>query len=288
MKSVRIMPESIARFLMLNAGILIIALGDHFFKFPNNFSMGGVAGIAVVVSKLIPALSSSVITSILNIVLLIVGFMVFGRSFGFMTAYASVALSGFLLILDKVVPMTAPFTQEPMLEMIFAVLLPAIGAAILFNIGASSGGTDVIAMILKKHTNLNIGNALLISDSIFAVASCFVFGMQTGLISIVGLVAKALVVDTVIENINLCKYFTIVTTKPQEVENYIIKFLNRSATVMDGSGAFSNEKKAVMLCVVNRPQAILLRNYIKQIDPQSFLLITNTSQIVGKGFRSAA
>ena len=100
--------------------------------------------------------------------------------------------------------------------------------------------------------------------------------------------AKALVVDSVIENINLCKYFTIITTKPQEVENYIIKYLNRSATVMDGSGAFSNEKKAVLLCVVSRPQAVMLRNYIKKIDPHSFLLITNTSQIIGKGFRSAA
>jgi uncharacterized membrane-anchored protein YitT (DUF2179 family) len=198
-----------------------------------------------------------------------------------------VALSGFLLIFEKVIPMAAPFTQEPMLEMVFAVLLPAIGSAMLFNIGASSGGTDVIAMILKKFTNINIGRALLLSDSVFAVASCFVFGMQTGLISILGLVAKALVVDSVIENINLCKYFTIITTKPREVEDYIIKTLNRGATVVDGSGAFTNEKKSVLLCVVSRSQAVMLRNYIKQTDPDAFLLITNTSQIIGNGFRSA-
>jgi uncharacterized membrane-anchored protein YitT (DUF2179 family) len=111
--------------------------------------------------------------------------------------------------------------------------------------------------------------------------------MQTGLISILGLVAKALVVDSVIENINLCKYFTIITTKPREVEDYIIKTLNRGATVVDGSGAFTNEKKSVLLCVVSRSQAVMLRNYIKQTDPDAFLLITNTSQIIGNGFRSA-
>lgn len=279
--------SSAKEFALLNAGILLVAAGVYFFKFPNNFSIGGVSGISVILGHLIPAYSPATIVFVLNISLMVLGLIAFGKSFGVKTAYASVMLSVELWLLERFAPMQQPFTSEPMLELVFAVMLPAIGSAMLFDIDASTGGTDVIAMLLKKYTSINIGRALLLSDFIITVAACAVFGMQTGLFSILGLAAKAVVVDSVIESIHLCKYFTIITSKPTEVSEFIVKNLHRGATSMDANGVFTNDNKTVILCAVHRAQAVHLRNYVRSVDSKAFILITNTSEIIGKGFRGA-
>ena len=139
--------------------------------------------------------------------------------------------------------MTAPFTDQPFLELCFAMMLPAVGSAILFNCNASTGGTDIVAMILKKYTSLDIGKALLVSDALIAFSACFVFDIRTGLFSLLGLIIKAFVVDSVIESINLCKYFSIVTSCPDAICDYIIREMNRSSTVIDAIGAYSHEDR---------------------------------------------
>ncbi|MEG0693119.1 MAG: YitT family protein, partial [Oscillospiraceae bacterium] len=262
-------------------------IGVYFFKFPNNFSTGGVSGIAVILGKLINSVTPGALVFIINMVLLLIGFLIFGKHFGIKTAYASILMSVQIWVLEWLMPMSKPFTTEPLLELIFAVMLPAFGSALLFNMDASSGGTDVIAMILKRYTNINIGRALLFSDAIIVFACFGVFGMQTGLFSLLGLAAKALIVDSVIESINLCKYFTIITTKPNEVCDYIVTVLKRGATKLEAEGAFTNEKKTMVVTVVRRAQGIKLQKQIKEIDDKAFILITNTSEIIGKGFRGA-
>ena len=172
------------------------------------------------------------------------------------------------------------------MELIFGVMLPAIGSAILFNIDASNGGTEIIAMILKKYASVDIGRALFITDFFITAATFFVFDIQTGLFSLTGLMAKSLVVDSVLENFNLCKYFTIITNKPDEICNFIARELNRGATLYDASGAFTHEHKTIVITVLRRNQAILLQKFIRQNDPGAFIMITNTSEIIGKGFRS--
>ncbi len=274
-------------FLLLNAGVSIMALGIYFFKFPNNFSTGGVSGIAVIISGIFQTATPGNIVFMVNMLLLAVGYLVFGKGFGLKTTYASFVMSGEIWLLERLVPMSAPFTDEPLLELIFAVMLPAFGSAILFNIDASSGGTDIAAMVLKKFTNINIGRALLCSDLLITIAACFVFDMKTGLFSIVGLAAKALVVDSVIESFNMCKFFTIITTKPQQVSEFIVQTLHRGATMEKGYGAFTHEDKTIIITAVRRAQAVKLQRYVRQIDQKAFILITNTSEIIGKGFRGA-
>ena len=171
-----------------------------------------------------------------------------------------------------------------MLELVFAIFLPAVGSAILFNIGASSGGTDIIAMILKAHSSLNIGTALLCVDVASVLMSFFVFGPTTGLYSSLGLMAKSLVIDEAIENINLCKCFTIICDDPDPICEYIIHDLNRSATTYKAQGAFTHHNKTVILTTVKRGQAVWLRNYIRKKEPDAFILISNSSEIIGKGF----
>lgn len=278
------MVSKIKEFILLTVGILIMVVGIYFFKFPNNFSFGGVTGIAIVVSEYLPV-SRGVITTIINVALLIIGFLLLGKGFGIKTVYTSLLMSFGLSFLEKVCPMTHPLTDEVILELAFGIFLPAVGSALLFNIGASSGGTDIVAMILKKYTSINIGNALLLTDLIIVAATFFVFDFKTGLLSTLGLFVRSFMIDGVIENINLQKYFTVVCSDPEPICDFITLDLGRSATVCEGIGAFSHDKKYVIYTVMSRAQAVRLRSFIHIQDPSAFILISDTSEIIGKGFR---
>lgn len=276
--------KNIFDYTLMTIASLILIIGVYFFKFPNHFSFGGVTGLAVVLSAVTP-LSASSINFVINMLLLVVGFIFLGKDFGIKTVYVSVLTSVGLSLLEKVYPMSRPFTKEPVLELIFAIVLPALSSAILFNIGASGGGTDIVAMVLKKHTPVNIGTALFFVDLSITVAACVLFDIQTGLFSLCGLMAKSLVIDTAIENINLCKYFTIVCDNPEPVCEFIHKELQRSATIFRAEGTYAHQQKYVILTVMKRSQAVQLRNFIKINQPMAFMMITNSSEIIGKGFR---
>lgn len=277
--------NSLREWLYITAGILIMTAGIYFFKFPNHFSTGGVTGIAIILGHYIPAITPGTLVTIINVALLILGFAVFGKSFGIRTVYASLLMSGMLQLLEAVYPMEAPLTSQPLVELLFAVGLPAVGSAILFNLDASSGGTDIIAMILKKHTALNIGIALLCSDIIITVSACFAFGMETGLFSILGLIIKSLFMDMVTDNLKTKKCFQIITSDPEPVVDFITGVLHRGATRLQGEGAYTHEGKTVLLTVVSRHEAVVLRNYIHKQDPGAFMIITSSTEIIGKGFR---
>ena len=271
--------------LLITAGVLVLTVGVYFFKFPNHFSTGGVTGIAIVLGHYIPALTPGTFVTVINLFLLLLGFIVFGRSFGVRTAYASLLMSGTLQLLEVLVPLDAPLTSQPLVELMFAVGLPAVGSAILFNLDASSGGTDIIAMILRKYTSLNIGLALLCSDIIITVSACFAFGMETGLLSILGLVIKSLFMDVVMDNLMIKKCFQIITSSPEPIKAFITGTLHRGATQLHGEGVYSHKGKTVLITVVSRHEAILLRNFIRKNDPSAFLIITSSTEIIGNGFR---
>ena len=280
---------SIAKeYVLLTLGTVIMAVGTYFFKFPNNFSTGGVTGLAVVLARYFPMISRADFMMIFNVALLGLGVAVFGKSFAGKTVYVSLLMSAVTWLMERMIPMAAPMTNQPLLELVFAVSLPAIGSAILFNLDASSGGTDIVAMVLRKYTSLDIGKALICSDLVITLAACVAFGMETGLFSILGLVMKSLLVDMVLENINTHKYFHIITTKPQAIEEFITSTLHRGATELHGEGAYTHEGRTVLLTVMNRHEAVLLRRYVRQVDPGAFVLIINTGEIVGKGFRGTA
>ena len=276
---------AVCEYGLITIATLIMVVGIYVFKFPNNFSFGGVSGMAVLLAKL-TSITAGDWTFLLNMVLLVLGFFFLGRSFGIKTVYVSVLMSVALSGMEKLFPMTQPLTTQPVLELIFAIFLPSLSAAILFNIGASGGGTDILAMILKKYTSFNIGSALFVVDLLITVAACFVFDPTTGLFSFTGLMAKSLVIDGVIENINLCKCFHIICDDPDPICDFIIRELNRSATVYKAQGAFSHHSKTVIMTTMKRSQAVHLRNYIKKVEPTAFILISNSSEIIGKGFLS--
>lgn len=273
-------------FLLLNLGLVLLAAGIHFFKSPNHFAMGGTSGISIIASTLLPGMDVGTFMFIVNGILIVLGFLFLGRAVIGATLYSSVALSFYVWILERVAPMAHPFTDDTMLELVYAVILPAAGSAIIFNIGASSGGTDIIAMILSKHTSLEIGKALLVSDFCIAVFAGGLYGVRTGLYCVLGLLAKAFVVDGVIEGINVRKQVTIVSAKQAEINDFIMHRLHRGATVYDAHGAFSGDSEQVIITVLNRREAVALRNYIRKVDPGAFITIVNSSETIGKGFRA--
>ena len=281
-------PRQLARELALMVlGTALVAAGSYFFKFPNHFSTGGVTGLAVLINAALPALPASNVAAVLNLLSLVLGFAVLGRGFGVRTIFCTVLFSAMLAGLEAVVPLSAPLTDQPLLELLFGVLLPALGSAVLFNIEASTGGTDIVAMALKKVTPLDIGMALLLSDVLIAGGTLFLYDIRTGLFSLLGLMLKSVLVDSAIESLNRRKSFMVVTRFPEELCQFITGRLHRSATYWTATGAYSGEEVTVVLTVISRGQAVVLRKYLRGLDPHAFMVVSNSSEIFGKGFLRA-
>ena len=292
--------KNIKYFLYVNLGILLTAIGIYFFKTPNGFATGGVSGLSLILANALPFVSQGTYMLAINVILLIIGFIVLGKSCGILTCYCSLMISLENLLFENIFPTTNPeifpfdgrLTSEPLLELVYAVLLTGVGSAILFKFKASSGGTDIVALIFKKKTDINVGTALLYTDIFIALATfvkfsgdTVTFDAQTGLFSLLGLFAKIFIIDDIIDSINLCKSFTIITTKPEEINSFITKKLAHSATVYKAEGAYTHEGRTVVMTVCRRAEAIRLRKAVNEIDPHAFIIITKTSEIMGRGFR---
>lgn len=279
------MKWNLKHFFLLTASTLLMAFGTYFFKFTNNFTFGGITGLAVLVAKT-GLMSAGDFNLVASMLLLIAGLIILGKEFAARTAYCSILLSIALSVMERLWPLSEPLTSQPMLELCFAIALPALGSAVLFNIGSSSGGTDIIAMILKKYSSFDIGRALMISDAVITTASFFVFDIETGLYSFLGLAIRSFMIDNFIESFNLSKYFNVVCDHPEPICDFIVHTLGRSASVCLAKGAYSGKDKYLILTALNRVQAVKLRNFIKNEEPDAFILISNTSEIIGKGFHS--
>lgn len=278
--------KHIKSFFIITISITIMAIGVYFFKFPNNFTFGGVTGAAVVFANLLPV-SASMFSTIANMILLVIGFIFLGKNFAIKTTYATVLLSAELLAFEKITPITHPLSNEPMLELIFAIALPAISSALLFYEGASSGGTDVIAMIVKKYTNVeDIGMALFLTDLVMIIIACFVFDIKTALYSFVGLVVKSFMIDAIIENIMLRKSIMLICNDKDVICDFIINELGRSATYVDAKGAYTGERNYIVFSTLTKKQAVELRRFIHANRLHAFMSVMSTSEVFGKGFSS--
>ncbi|MDY2919529.1 MAG: YitT family protein [Anaerococcus sp.] len=271
------------RYLLMSFAAIFMAFGTHFFKYPNSFVIGGVEGMSIIASMFV-SLSRPLITLIINVTLLVVSFLILGKSFTFRTGYVAILNSLTALLLDKICPLSGTLTDNTMLELFFTLIISSTGSAILFNIAASSGGTDIIAMILKKYSRLEVGKALLMIDSIFTIGSIYVFGMEIGLFSIFGLLIKGVFVDIIISSMKQAKMFIIITSKTEEVGNFIKSELNRSATVIDAKGLYLKKDMTVFISATSNVEAPRFKAFIKKIDPKAFITILNTSNVVGKGW----
>lgn len=289
--------EFFRQFLLLTAGASLAAIGVYFFKIPNNFSTGGISGLSIILSRLIVDvfhvevawLSAGALLTYLNVLLILLALIIVGRDFSIKTVYCTLLMSGLTWLLEQIVPLDKPLTTQPLLELIFAIGIPSIGTAILFYEGASTGGTDIIAMIIKKYSTINISISLFIADSFIVLSSIFVFkNAETFLFCALGLVSKTFFVNRLLEGINTSKSCIVITSKDYEdlICEFITKELRKSATISEAfSSAYLHENKTVIITVLTRSQALRLKRYTKQVDEHSFIVVNSTSTIYGNGFR---
>ena len=268
LKKPKITRATVLYWVVLNIGTLLLAAGVYFFKAPRNFATGGVSGLSILLAKFTVGI---------------------GKDCGFKTAYCSLVYSGEMQIMKLICPIEQGtyVTNDVFLDFVYAMLLTAAGSAIIFNCHASSGGTDIVALIIKKYTKVkNVGTALLITDFFIAVSTFFVFGdVTTGLYSLLGLFAKTFIVDGVIENIGKNKFVTIITTAPELITPFILEGIHRGYTSYKATGGYTGDEKTIIITVCRRGEALKLKLRIHAADPSAFVILTDTNEIVGKGFR---
>lgn len=271
-------------FLLLNLGAFLDAAGFYFFLAPNQIAAGGINGLALVLNKYFPGLPLGLLVLLMSIILLIIGFILIGTVFGIKTIYCSILIPVLIWVMENVYPLNNPLSSDILVQLIFGVLLSGVGLAILFNQNASSGGTDIAARILNKFYHIDLGKGLLIIDFFITIAAAATFGIGKGMYALLGVILYGFIIDAVIEGFSMSKHVTIITTESRAVSEYIVKELDRSATIYKAQGAFSGKEWDVIMTIVDRREFIKLRNFIKQLDKRAFISVQNTHEVLGEGF----
>lgn len=278
------MYEKVREFIIVNIGLALVACGIYFFLIPNNLAAGGVSGLAMVINGWYKNLSIGFLMVSMNAILFVIGFIFIGNSFGFKTVYSSFALSFMMWILEKTIPMSGSITGEMFLELIYGILISGAGMGIVFLQNASTGGTDIIAKILNKYFKVKIGRAVLFADFLITLLASVAFGLKIGLYALLGVIINGFVIDSVIEGIESHKEIRIISSKNEQIMEFIINELQRGATIYTAKGGYSGECKESISTVVDRKQFLKLRNYIRSVDRTAFVTVYTVHETLGNGF----
>lgn len=277
------MKDKFKEYLLIFIGVILVALALEYFFIPNEIAAGGVTGLAVVITQYIPVISTGTLVFIMNIVLFVVGFVFLGKGFGLKTIVSSLLLSGIMIFIEQ---FFKPFalTNDLMLATIFGAAITAFGMGIIFNVNASTGGTDIIAKVLNKYFNIDVGKSLLVVDFIITLLGAVTFGLDKGFYAILSVVMNGILIDKVIEGFNKCKEVVIISTENKKISRFILEDLDRGCTYLKGIGAFSGEETRVIYAVLGRSEFIRLKQYISKIDPQAFITVGEVHEVMGEGF----
>ena len=268
-------------YLLVTLATGLIAAAVYFFMIPSNLAVGSISGLSLVLSNFIP-LRISVITFVLNAILLVIGFIFIGRDFGAKTIYSTFLMSGYLYIFEVFFPMNQPFTDDPFLELVCYILVLAVGQAFLFNNNASSGGLDIIAKILNKYLHMDLGKAMTAAGMCAAVTSVFVYDAKSVILSILGTYLSGTVLDNFIAGFTIKKRVCILSEKNEEIREYIVGTLKRGATMYTAVGGFNNKEQTEVVTILTRNEYIKLMDYIHRTDPRAFMTISSVNEVVGE------
>lgn len=279
------MNKKFKEYIIMTLGMLMVAISVEFFVIPNNMASGGITGFSVVVNNYIPALSVEALTFIFNIILFIIGFIFIGGSFGVKTLYGALGISALMWIIKTVFNPQA-ITNDLMINAIFASALTGTGLALVFSQDASTGGTDIIAKILNKYLKLDMGKSMQVVDMIVVVLGGLTFGWEKGMYSLVIVFMNGFIIDKVIAGFNNCKEMLIMSSKNDEIKTFIMNDVNRGCTIIPAKGAYSGQETDMIYCVVNRKQFLDIKKFIKEIDSDAFITVSEAHEVLGKGFDS--
>lgn len=270
--------RNIREFFTIIMGTAIIAAAVYFFMLPSNLSVGSASALAMVLSNVIP-LPISMITFILNVGLLIIGFLLIGPEFGAKTIFTSVILPGFLGLYEILFPDFQSITQDPMLDAISYILVVSIGLSLVFSCNASSGGLDIVAKLMQKYLRMDLGKAMSLSGMLVACSSVFFYDKVTVVISILATYFCGLLVDYFIFGINIKRRVCILSNRHEEVLNYILHELHSGATIYEGIGAYDNKVRKEIITIVDKTEYRHLMEYIKKNDPTAFITVYSVNEV---------
>ncbi len=275
--------DNVKDFLLITIGVVLVAVGVVYFFQPNDIAAGGVTGLAIVINNYLPFISVGPLVLIMNVILYIIAFIVIGSNFGGKSIYASIALSGFMWILETFLPYN--ITEDLMLATIFGTLISSIGMAIVFNANASTGGTDILAKILNRFFHVDIGKSLLVVDFFVTLLGAITFGLNKGLYALLAVIVNGIAIDKVIAGFNSRKEITIISDKNKEISGYILEELERGCTFLKGVGAYSGKDTALLYTILDRSEFIKLKRHIIDVDKKAFISVGEVHEVLGEGFK---
>ena len=263
---------------ILTAAVAVIAAAVYFFLVPSHTSVSSISGLGIVLSNFVP-LPLSAITMILNVVLLLIGFLTCGREFGAKTVYTSILLPFFIGVLERVFPNIGSLTDSQELDVLCYILVVSVGLSILFNRNASSGGLDIVAKIMNKYLHMDLGRAMSLSGMCVALSAALVYDKKTVVLSVLGTYFNGLVLDHFIFDHNIKRRVCIITKKEEALRHFIIHDLHSGATVYESYGAYNLEKRREIITIVDKSEYQKLMNFMNREDPQAFITVYTVSDM---------
>ena len=270
--------KTIKEFAIISVGTAIVAAAVFFFMLPSHVSVGSGAALAMVLSNFIP-LSVSAITLIMNVGLLIIGFILIGPEFGAKTVYCSILMPVIMGVFEKIFPNFQSITQDPLLDVICYILVVGIGLAILFSRNASSGGLDIVAKIMNKYLKMDLGQAMSASGIVVALSSALCYDSKTVVLSLLGTYFGGLVVDHFIFGINIKRRVCVISNQLEPIVNYVLHELHSGATLNEIIGAYDRTPKMEMVTIVDKNEYKKLMDYVRDIDPKAFVTVYSVSDM---------
>jgi len=278
------MYKKLKNFMIINIGMVIMAAGLYFFLIPANLAVGGVTGLAMVIQNYLPWINLGILMACFNIALFILAFIIIGKEFGGNSIYCSFLLSGLIGILEVTIPLSQPIVDDLMLNLIFGIVIQGIGMAIVFYQNASTGGTDIVAKIINKFTQIDIGKALFLSDAIITLLAGMAFGVTLGLYAFLGILINGIVIDKVIAGINTKIHALVISKEPEIINAFIQNELKRGTTFLFGAGGYSNKDKQIISVILTRKEYMKLKHFVKDNDSSAFITVSFVHEVLGEGF----
>lgn len=272
--------ETLRDYGLITAGSVLIAAAVGFFMVPGDLVLGSVAGLAMVLSQVLP-LRVATLNMILNILFLLLGFIFMGRSFGAKTVYASVLYPALVWGIDMVLPDLTSMTGDTWLDLLCFIFLVSAGQAILFHVNASSGGLDVPAKILNKYFHIDIGKAVTVCGLVTVVSSVLVYDLRTMIVGILGTYLNGVVVDEFVSGFSRKKRVCILSDRHEEIKEYILHKLSRGVTVYQAVGGFEGKERPELVTILTKTEYAQLMAYVRRTDPDAFLTVTAVSEVAG-------
>lgn len=268
-------------YALISFATFVIAAAVYFFLIPSKVVIGSISGLAIVIAELVP-LSISMITMILNVILLLIGFLLLGKEFGMKTVYTSLLMPIFIAVFEQFIPLNGSLTGSSIYDIAADILLVAFGQAILFNVNASSGGIDILAKILNKYCHIEIGKAVSAAGIVTAMTSILVYDIGTLIISILGTLANGQAVDYFTSGLNRKKKISIISDNYEKIEDYILHTMHRGVTRYQVIGSYNKETKVELVTIMDTNEYKKLLVFLHQYPEKVFVTVSNVSEILGE------